>query len=60
MAILVPIWRGRSDLLPWTVAGAVALALFGLGVGAPWPVLAGALAGSAAGAARDRRKNLAG
>ncbi len=60
MAILVPIWRGRSDLLPWTVAGAVALALFGLGVGAPWPVLAGALAGSAAGAARDRRKDLAG
>ena len=57
MSILVPIWRGRSDLLPWTVAGAVALAVHGAGLGAPWPVLAGALAGSAAGAARDLRQS---
>jgi predicted branched-subunit amino acid permease len=56
MAILVPIWRGRSDLLPWIVAGVAALAVHAAGLGAPWPVLAGALAGSAAGAARDRRR----
>ncbi|MFC7691407.1 hypothetical protein ACFQY5_19365 [Paeniroseomonas aquatica] len=56
MAILVPIWRGRSDLLPWVVAGAAALAAHGAGLGAPWPVLAGALLGSAAGAARDLRR----
>ncbi len=56
VALLVPIWRGaRSDLLPWGIAGAVALAVHGgLGLGAPWPVLAGALAGAAAGAALDR------
>lgn len=55
VALLVPIWRGRSDLLPWGVAGAVALGVHGLGLGPPWPVLAGGLAGAAAGAARDRR-----
>jgi predicted branched-subunit amino acid permease len=53
LAILVPIWRGRGDLLPWGVAGAAALAAQGAGLGAPWPVLAGAMAGAAAGAARD-------
>jgi predicted branched-subunit amino acid permease len=55
LAILVPISRGRSDLLPWVVAGAAALLVHGTGLGAPWPVLAGAFAGAAAGAARDRR-----
>ena len=55
LAILVPIWRGRSDLLPWAVAGVAALLAHGAGLGAPWPVLAGAFAGAAAGAARDRR-----
>ena len=54
VAILVPIWRGRSDLLPWGVAAAVSLLVHGAGLGAPWPVLAGALAGAAAGALRDR------
>ncbi|MBC4018147.1 AzlC family ABC transporter permease [Siccirubricoccus deserti] len=53
MSILVPIWRGRSDLLPWLVAAVLALLVHGIGLGAPWPVLAGALGGAAAGAARD-------
>ena len=57
MSILVPLWRGRSDLLPWCVAGLLALGAQGLGLGAPWPVLAGALGGAAAGAARDRRRD---
>jgi len=55
LAILVPIWRGRADFMPWVVAGAVALLVHGGGLGAPWPVLAGAFAGAAAGAWRDRR-----
>jgi predicted branched-subunit amino acid permease len=55
LALLVPIWRGRSDLLPWAAAGVVALAAHGAGLGAPWPVLAGAFAGAALGAARDLR-----
>ncbi len=57
LALLVPIWRGRSDLLPWAVAGAVALAVQWVGLGAPWPVLAGAFAGAATGAARDLRRD---
>jgi predicted branched-subunit amino acid permease len=58
LSLLVPIWRGaRSDLLPWAVAGLVALAAHGVaGLPAPWPVLTGALAGAAAGAALDSRR----
>ncbi len=58
LALLVPIWRGpRQDLLPWAMAAIVALAAHGpLGLGAPWPVLAGAFAGAAAGAALDLRR----
>ena len=55
LSILVPIWRGRGDLLPWTAAGAVALLVHGAGLGAPWPVLAGAFSGAALGAWRDSR-----
>lgn len=52
-ALLVTLWRGRADLMPWAVAGAVALAVQAIGLGQPWPVLAGVLCGSAAGAWRD-------
>jgi 4-azaleucine resistance transporter AzlC len=55
MSILVPLWRGRAELLPWGAAAMLALAVHGIGLGAPWPVLAGALGGAAAGAWRDRR-----
>ncbi|MCB4824688.1 AzlC family ABC transporter permease [Roseicella aerolata] len=55
LAILVQLWRGRSDLQPWLLAGAVALMAHGLGLGAPWPVLAGAFAGATLGAWRDTR-----
>ena len=54
-ALLVTLWRGRGDLMPWGVAAAAALAVQAIGLGQPWPVLAGALAGSAAGAWRDLR-----
>lgn len=56
LAITVPLWRGRGDLLPWAVAGAAALAAHAAGVGAPWPVLAGALLGAGVGAWRDLRR----
>ncbi|MFL1463306.1 AzlC family ABC transporter permease [Roseococcus sp. DSY-14] len=56
LAITVPLWRGaRSDLWPWAVAGAAALLAHAAGLGAPWPVLAGALCGAALGAWRDTR-----
>lgn len=57
LAIMVPLWRGwRPDLLPWAVAGAVALGAHLAGLGPPWPVLAGALCGAALGAWRDMRR----
>jgi predicted branched-subunit amino acid permease len=55
IAILVPVWRGRADLLPWAVAGVAALAVHAAGLGAPWPVLVGALLGATLGAWRDVR-----
>lgn len=57
LAITVPLWRGaRSDLLPWLMAGLGALLAHLAGLGPPWPVLAGALAGATAGALRDARR----
>lgn len=55
-ALTVTLWRGRADLLPWGVAGAVGVALSQAGLATPWPVLAGAVAGSAVGAVRDMRR----
>jgi len=56
LAIMVPLWRGRGDAAPWLAAGGVALAVHAAGLGAPWPVLAGALSGAALGAALDQRR----
>ncbi|MCK8786128.1 AzlC family ABC transporter permease [Roseomonas sp. NAR14] len=53
VGMLVPLWRGARDLVPWGVAAAVAVAANRAGLGAPWPVLAGALSGAAAGAAME-------
>ena len=55
VSILVPMWRGRADLLPWIVAGLCALALAHLLPGTSWHIVGGALAGAAAGVVRDRR-----
>ncbi|MCS6890696.1 MAG: AzlC family ABC transporter permease [Rhodovarius sp.] len=55
-ALVATLWRGPGDVLPWGVAGAVGLAIHALSLPQPWPVLAGALAGSAAGAWRDGRR----
>lgn len=60
ISMMVALWRGpRQDLLPWTLAGAVAVAAHGAGLGAPGPLLLGALAGSACGAALDGRRGVA-
>lgn len=53
VALLVPMWRGRADGLPWIVAGAVAVCAALLLPGS-WYIVIGALAGSVAGVARDR------
>jgi predicted branched-subunit amino acid permease len=55
LALLVQLWRGRSELQPWILAGAVAVMVQGAGLGPPWPVLAGAFAGAGYGAWRDTR-----
>ena len=54
LAILVPMWRGGRDLLPWIVAGGVALVIARLLPGGSWHIVGGALAGSAVGALRER------
>lgn len=56
VALLVGMWRGRGDLLPWAAAAAVSVALARLLPGTSWYIVGGALAGSAAGALRDRRR----
>jgi predicted branched-subunit amino acid permease len=56
-AILVPVWQGvRRDLLPWMLSAAVAMAAWAAGLGAPWPLLAGALSGAALGAWMELRR----
>ena len=54
IALLVPVWRGpRSDVLPWSVAAAVAMLVTPMLPNAALAVVVGAVAGSAAGAWRD-------
>lgn len=54
VAILVPMWRGRADVLPWLVAATTVTLLAPLLPGTSWYIVGGALAGSAAGVWRDR------
>ena len=51
LALIAGMWKGRSDLLPWTVAAAVAVAAHAWLPG-EWYILLGGLAGSLAGAVR--------
>jgi len=53
VAILVVMWRGKSDLMPWCVAALAAMLSARLLPGTSWYIVAGALAGSAAGVWRD-------
>lgn len=52
LALLVGMWRGKSDLLPWAVAAAVAVAAHAFLPG-QWYILLGGLAGSLVGAVRN-------
>jgi predicted branched-subunit amino acid permease len=54
VSILVLMWRGRRDVLPWAVAAVAALAIARLLPGTSWHIVGGALVGSAVGVARDR------
>ena len=56
ICMLVTLWRGRRDVLPWAVAGGVALAVSRLLPHTSWYIVAGAIAGSLAGAVRDRMR----
>ena len=52
LALLVGMWKGTSDLLPWAVAAVVAVAGHALLPG-QWYILLGGLAGSLVGAVRS-------
>ena len=54
IALLVPMWRGRREVLPWFAAAIVALAVHWAAPGSYWHIAAAAVAGSLAGAIRDR------
>jgi 4-azaleucine resistance transporter AzlC len=53
-ALLVGLWKGKADILPWAVAAAVAVAA-AIVLPGKWYILLGGLAGSLAGAMRDAR-----
>lgn len=56
IAMLVPLWRGRAQLVPWAVAAGVAVVVAHLLPGTSWHIVLGALAGSAVGGLRERRE----
>ncbi len=60
VAILAMMWRGRRDVVPWVVAALAALLFARLMPGTSWYIVAGALAGSASGAWRDRARGTVG
>lgn len=55
LALLLGMWRGRGDIVPWCVAALVAIATAQTIEGS-WYILTGGLAGSFAGALLDARK----
>jgi predicted branched-subunit amino acid permease len=54
IALLVPMWRGRREILPWAVAAATALSVHWAIPGGTWHIAVAAVAGSATGVLRDR------
>jgi 4-azaleucine resistance transporter AzlC len=52
LALLVGLWHGKADMLPWFVAAVVAL-ISSYFIAGSWFIVLGALAGSIAGVVRD-------
>lgn len=55
LALLLGMWKGRSDIVPWLVAALAAIATAQL-VAGNWYIIVGGLAGSFAGAVADSMK----
>lgn len=58
LALLLGMWKGKADLLPWLVAALVAIISARLIPGS-WYILTGGIAGSLAGAIAERRRGYA-
>lgn len=56
LALLVPLWRGKADILPWLVAGGVAAATAQFLPHTSWYILIGALSGCLTGAVMDQAR----
>lgn len=54
IALLVPLWRGRADVLPWLIAAGIAVAVARLVPHSSWYIPAGAICGCLAGALEGR------
>lgn len=57
VAMLVTMWRGVPDMLPWSIAAVVSIVVARLIPGGSWYIVAGALAGSIAGGLRDHLRS---
>jgi branched chain amino acid efflux pump len=57
LALLVPLWRSRADILPWLFAGGAAALAAQLLPHTSWYILIGAMSGCLAGAIMDSRRN---
>ena len=55
LALLLGMWKGRTDLVPWIVGGLVAVLVSRL-IEGNWYIIAGGLAGSLAGAIVETRR----
>ncbi len=58
IALLLGMWKGKGDLVPWIVAALVAIAAAKL-IHGNWYIIIGGLAGSLAGAVAETRKGAA-
>jgi predicted branched-subunit amino acid permease len=56
IAMLVPMWRGKRDLLPWIAAAITAVVVSKLLPGTSWHIIAGAIVGGAAGYFSERAR----
>lgn len=56
LALLVPLWRSRADILPWLVAGGASATAAQLLPHSAWYILIGAVSGCLAGAVMDTKR----